>query len=292
MDTRKELALEFISRRPAAAARLLEQQPAEQSIKLLSEMPARLIAPVIAAMLPHYASQCLAGFAVEHAAGVIQQLSNHRGASLLRGMSQKRRDKILDQLSQMQASSLRFLLTYNNNLVGAWVDQHAFTLPPDIDVAQARQRLQQWQSFDAHRLFVIGHHNHLHGALAITRLLQADDQTPIRDLIEPVKALRLRHSLFTAEQHKDWFDHIEMPVIGRHDEYIGIITYKVLNRALRSLRQQQTGASVSDEALNTLADVFFNSFSSTWHTWVDLMSLPLEPQGDEREQLTGRNRNS
>lgn len=292
MDSRKELALEYLTRRPDAAARVLEQQALEQSVTLLVELPVRVVAPVIKAMLPHYAIQCLAQFNIEHAAGLIQQLATHRGASLLRGLSQKHRDALLAQLSQMKASSLRFLLTQGNNVVGGWLDQHAFTLPPEISVAEARQRLQRWESIDAQRLFVVGEEIYLHGAVSMSRLLQAGDQQRVKDLVAPVKALRMRDSLYVAEQHTDWFDHIEMPVIGRHNEYAGIITYRVLNRGLKSVRRNQSQMPAAKASLNTLADVFMSSFHYTWQSWIDLLSIPAEQQGVNREQSTGRNRNT
>lgn len=292
MDSRKELALEYLTRRPDAAARVLEQQTIEQSVTLLAELPIRVVAPVIKAMMPHYAFQCLTRFSIEHAAGLIQQLSTHRGASLLRGLSQRHRDAVLAQLSQTKASSLRFLLSQGNNVVGGWLDQHPFTLPPTIPVAEARQRLQRWESIDAQRLFVVGEESHLHGAVPLSRLLQAGDQQRVKDLVEPVKALRMRASLYVAEQHTDWFDHIEMPVIDRHNEFVGIITYRVLNRGLKSLRRTQTETPDAKASFNTLTDVFLNSFHYTWQSWIDLLSIPAEHQGVEREQSTGRNRNT
>jgi len=292
MNSREQLAQIYLDKRPAAAAQVLEAMAPEASAALLAELPARMSGPVLAAMLYHYAARCLSHLSADYIAKVVQQLSAQRSAALLRGLTSVQQEAVLNQLAIHHASTIRILLSYSNNLIGAWTDPHAITANPENSVGETRQRLQQIEVKDIHRLFLVDRDHHLLGNVRISTLFQAKDEVNIQSLAGPVpKVLRARTSLSVAEQHKDWQQFLEMPVIGRGEEFIGIITYKNLYRALQELRLGQSDArSEEEQMLHGLTGLYRAGILGAWQTWMDLFSIPMEDRGADHEQNTGRRR--
>ena len=292
MDSREQLARVYLDVRPEAAAHVLEALPAEESAGLLAELPARISGPVLAAMLYHYAARCLGYLSADYITLVIQQLPSQRSAALLRGLAPAQQDSVLNQLSARQASAIRFLLSYSNNLVGAWTDPNAITISPEDSVGETRARLQQIGAKDIHRLFLVGRDHRLSGSVLVSTLFQAQDDDSIINLAGPVpKVLRARTSLSVAEQHKDWQQFLEMPVIGRAEEFSGIITYKTLYRALQELRLGQSETRNEEEqVLHGLSDLYRTGILGAWQTWMELLAIPAEDEGVDNERHTRRHR--
>ena len=292
MNSREQLARIYLDMRPGAAAHVLETLPPEESAALLAELPARMSGPVLAAMLYHYAARCLNYLPTDYIVLVIQQLPSQRSAALLRGLAPGQQDAILNQLSARHASTIRFLLSYSNNLIGAWTDPNAITVSPENSVGETRVRLQQIEVKDIHRLFLVGRDHRLIGSVLISALFQAQDDDSIQSVAGPMpKILRARTSLGVAEQHKDWQQYLEMPVIGRADEFIGIITYKNLYRALQELRLGQSDTrSEEEQVLHGLTDLYRTSILGAWQTWMELLAIPVEDEGVDNERNPRRHR--
>ena len=292
MNSREQLARIYLDKRPGAAAHVLESLPPQDSAALLTELPARIAGPVLATMLYHYATRCIAFLSPDYVVKVIQQLSSQRGAALLRGLSQQQQDKVLNRLAVHHASTIRFLLSYSNNLIGAWIDPNAIVIELEDTVGETRRRLQQIEVKDIHRLFLVNREHHITGSVLISTLFQAQDNALLKNLAGPVpKVLRARTSLSVAEQHQDWQQYLEMPVIGRADEFIGIITYKNLSRALRELRLGQTDSRSDEEQIvHGLTDLYRVGIHGAWQTWMQLLAIPVEDKGVNSEHNNKRHR--
>ena len=125
--------------------------------------------------------------------------------------------------------------------------------------------------------------------MLISALFQAQDDDSIQSVAGPIpKTLRARTSLSVAEQHKDWQQYLEMPVIGRADEFIGIITYKSLYRALQELRLGQSDTRSEEEQV--LHDLYRTGILGAWQTWMELLAIPVEDEGVENERNPRRHR--
>ena len=292
MNSREELVRIYLDKRPEAAAHLLESLSLEESVTLLSELPTRTSGPVLAAMHYYYSARCMTSLSVDYVVNVIQQLSSQRGATLLRALPAARQEAVLNKLAVHHAKTIRFLLSYSNNLVGAWMDPNAITVSMQSTVGEIRHRLQQIEVKDIHRLFLVDYEHHIQGSILISTLFQARDDVSLKNLAETKpKVLRARASLIVAEQHNDWRQYLEMPVIGRADEFIGIITYKNIARALQSLRHGQPDVgSNEDRKLHGLTDLYSLGLQGAWLTWMELLSIPTDDRGTNNEHKTGHHR--
>lgn len=292
MESRVELAEAYLEKRPGAAAHVLETLAPPETTALLQVLPARISGPVLAAMHSHYVARCLALFTADYQVAVIKQLSIQRAATLLRVLPPAQQDALLHRLSSYHAQTLRFLLSYSANLVGAWTDPNAITLSPGLCVGEARQRLQQLEAVHVQRLFLVDTDHQLKGSVHLAALFQAQDDIAIARLADtaPV-SLRARTSLTVAEQHAGWIQFVEMPVIGRAGEFIGVVTYQRIHRALQELRRGPTEmAGKNDEMISGLSGIMQAGVRGAWLTWMELLSIPVEDRGVNHEHESGHHR--
>ncbi len=276
MDSREILARVYLDKRPDAAAQVLESLPPASATDLLAELPARLAAPVLAAMRPHYLTACLSRLPPSFVAGVARQLPTQAAVSLVRALTATQQDAVLQQLPAHQAGTVRYLLTYSGNLVGAWTEPDVLTLDPGDTVAQARERLRETDTGDMHRLYLVDRTRQLRGSVTAIALLRARDDAVLSTLsLGRPNTVRARTSLSVAAQLADWQQTIEMPVIGRGEEFIGVISEDVLHRALRRARQGEGDDKAREEETGAgLVEVFQLGFQGAWQVWMDLLSMP------------------
>ncbi|MBI1424718.1 MAG: hypothetical protein GC149_14830 [Gammaproteobacteria bacterium] len=292
MESRVELAKVYLDKRPGAAAHVLETLSPPETTALLQELPARICGPVLAAMHSHYAARCLTLLTTEYLVNVVQHLSSQRAASLLRVLAPAQQDALLHRLSAHHARTLRFLLSYSGNLVGAWTDPNAVTISPGVSVGETRQRLQQLETGGIQRLFLVDAEHQLKGSVFMAALFQAQDEMAIERLADTAPlSLRARTSLTVAEQHNGWIQFIEMPVIGRAKEFIGVVTYQNIHRSLQELRRRPAEMpGKNDEMINGLSEVLRAGVHGAWVTWMELLSIPVEDKGVNHEHESGYHR--
>jgi len=293
MQSRVELAREYLEKRPSAAADVLETLPPADTTAFLAELPARISGNVLAAMHAHYAAHCMTGMSKDYLVNVLQHLSIQRGAALLRVLPLARQGALLNNLASHHARTLRFLLSYSNNLVGAWADPNAITIKPELTVGETRRRLQQFDTRNSQRLFLVDEGHQLKGSVLISALFQAQDGMAVQQLADPApNSLRARTSLLAAEQHRSWLQYVEMPVIGRGDEFIGMITYQNIHQALQGLRRRSEARGTEDYIVYGLTDVYHAGLQGAWQTWMDLLAIPVEDRGVNDEDESGYHRGS
>jgi magnesium transporter len=288
MNSSEQLALTYLRKRPAAAARVLESLAPEETAGILSEVSAQVAGEVLTAMQKYYTERCLALLGAGFIVNIAHHLASQRAASLLRVIPGSRQEEILNQLSTLHARAIRFQLSFAPNLIGAWIKMDSVTLDPDLRVADAIQRIRQVDRMDAHRLFLVDGTHQLKGAVTMSRLLQASDDQSLRDIAAlSLQVLRARTSLSAAVQHSDWRQYTEMPVVMRGKEFIGVITYQVLSDTLSELRHAQNRLDNNEpQSINGLADVFRSGVYGAWQTWMDLLSVPIDYQGVTNERDT------
>ena len=97
------LTLAFIERKPAAAARILQDLDTADAAEFLGQAPARLAGPVLEVMVPWAAASCMELLDPETAAGLIQTMTTQGAASILRLLPDELRNGVLELLSRSRA---------------------------------------------------------------------------------------------------------------------------------------------------------------------------------------------
>ena len=223
MNGHERLVAEYLRLHAAAAARLLEAMPVEQTNAVLGSVDAPTAAPVFAQMLPTYAAQCLELQPPSGGALLLERLGTQEAAAILRHLGRDTRGAVLDSLGPQWVMAFKLLLSYPANTVGAWVEPRVLTLPDDCNAGEARDRIAGSAQPVQVRIYVLDRSRRIRGAIRGLSLLQVPSRRSLTAVLEPAEALWAREPLATAQDHQVWERNTEAPVINRDEEFIGVM---------------------------------------------------------------------
>ncbi len=228
-----DLTLPFLRRHPPDAARVLETLPPEEATAYLQDVPVKLAAPVVAAMLPFYAALCLARLAADTATALLGRVPATSAAAVLRRMPQAPREALMASLPARTALGLRLLLRYPANTVGAWMEPAVPCLPAGILVHDAWSRLLREAETLDRFVHVVDREQALVGRIATADLLRANEAMLIDRLLmaNAPPALAARTDLAHALRQPHWPESDPLPVISHERRFLGVARFATLVEA-------------------------------------------------------------
>ena len=231
-DRDHTLSLAFMRSHPAQAAQVLESLPADEAAALFDLAPARLGAPVLAAMLPHRAAACIAELADARALELLAPMGTQPTVAVLRHLPESRRKGLIAGLPTASSLASSLLLGYAEDTLGAWADPDIVMLPADTHATHALERMRQ---MPAHPLvFVADPKRRLIGMVDLSALLQAPDGATLATLMQrPTHVLTAHAPLSAMPGHPGWESSSLLPVVEPGERLVGVMTRDALARALR-----------------------------------------------------------
>jgi magnesium transporter len=280
MSEAEALTHAFMRAHPAEAAAALESVAADEVAQLLARAPARLGAPVLAAMLPATAARTLEALDDERAMALLSALGVQPAAALLRQVSEPRRSRLIDGLPTAKAVASRLLLGYPSDAAGTWADPEVVALPPNATVRDALERARRARG-NASQVFVVAADHRLVGWLTLTSLLRAPEAAPLDTLMTlPDAVLSAQTPLAGAAVHPGWLRHSALPVVESGDRLLGVLTHDALARALRGAARQSQAAAPGSLAA-ALAGGYWSALTGSIAAAMPL--LPPAPPVAERD---------
>lgn len=280
----EELSFAFLESHPTDAARVLERIAPQHVAALLSEIPGRLAAPVLQAMLPLQAARCFEFLDDDTATGLLRAMGPQAGVAILHYVPDAQRNALLAQLPTAQSLAYHLLLGYPEDSVGAWMDPRVPALPADTTAEDAIRRLREAQDDGNAGIFVIGSGQRLLGHADLLTVLKAQSDAPLYKIMRKViYTIPARATIRAVEAHAGWDDFQLLPVVEREERFVGALDRGVLARAL--LRNRRTA---SDEGYNNvvanLAGGYWLGVASLIQLVVALLPVTAyRPDGESRE---------
>ena len=248
------LTAEFIDRHPVTAARTLETLDPTDSAALIGNLPSRLTAPVLEAMLPPYAARCLEQLDLIYARAALQRLGTASGAQILRQLAAAPRAELLAELPRLRRIGLQRLLRYPAETVGAWMDPEPPLLAESATADAAVRQCRRWSGSLDGPFYLVDEAQRLVGLLHPGELLRADSSQPVRTLAGPVPlALSPRDTLTVARARLRRRSEVRVPVVDRSGRLLGLLDRASIYRPEAPGRQQAPEGPGSGLAADLLA---------------------------------------
>lgn len=235
MADAETLSLAFMRAHPAQAARVLEALAPAETAALLARVPARLGAPVLAAMLPNAAARSLSGLQEEQALALLGELRTQPVVAVLRHVAEPRRARLIAGLPTAAALASQLLLGYSEDAVGAWTDPDVLALPGTTPAADALERVRHMEGI-VQRVFVTSGDGRLEGWVPLPALLRASAGAGLASIMSrPEGVLTAQTPLAGAVGHPGWERSSLLPVVESGGRLLGVFTRDALARASRRL---------------------------------------------------------
>lgn len=240
------LSHHYLETQPKGAARVFEQLQSEDVAAYLNEAPARLAAPVVAAMVPWAAAQCLSATEAESAAATLRQMPHQDATSILRLIQPSQRALILTGLSERQARRFTRSLRFPPNTVGAWMNQGVPTLVATNKVSQALELAAQSQGIVGSHIFLTDETKKLIGAVPIADLLYRDRSIHLQQIMtRGVHGVSSRAALRSLISIAAWDEFTALPIVGRKGNFLGVLTRESLRRGVVEENAQPDISSIT-----------------------------------------------
>lgn len=236
MPEHPRLTLAFLTHAPDSAAQVLEEIEPVQAAAFLTEIPARIAAPVVGYMSTWTAARTIGRLSPDRAAAILNNLHFHDTSGIARLIDGGRRAAILDALPARLSKRLQNALTYPAGSVGAWIDPEIPAFPDSASVADTFRYLSNVPV--ASHLFL--HHEEdgrFAGAVPVTALMKSDGSRPLSELpIRRIRPLSSRATLSSVAFLEDWDEFLMLPVVGRKRTVVGGLSRAGLRKGLHEHR--------------------------------------------------------
>ena len=255
MADAESLSQVFMRGHPASAARVLESVEAGEAAELLARVPARIVAPVLAAMLPNAAARSFGGLSDEQVQALLGELGTQPVVAMLRNIAEPRRSRLIEGLPTVAALASKLLMGDVEDSVGAWTDPDVLALPGATRAADALERVRHVEA-TLQRVFVVGTDGALEGWVTLSVVLRAPAAASLASImVAPDAVLPAQTPLAGALAHPGWSRVSILPVVEAGGRLVGALTRDALARALhRSARVSRV------QPAHTLAGLFARSY--------------------------------
>lgn len=235
MRADNSLTLEYLSRYPVEAARILEQVSAEHAAALFNELPANSRAAVMAAMLPEKMAACLISMQSSLAAVLLAELPPASAVRVYRNLSVSGRQELTPHLAKDTLKKIKQFVKYPQNSVGALCITGIDMLPQGMNVNDALRRLEQPGRPVSCEIYVIDESHHLEGYIELGKLMASKHHAKLHEIMTR-KTLALSAMVTTATvlSHPGWKKRRRLPVVDRENVLVGALDYHDLKEAIGS----------------------------------------------------------
>jgi magnesium transporter len=250
MDLEHRLTLGYLEAHPVEAARHLESLDPHESALLLEALPGEEVAGVLEHCLPVSASKILEEFPKDLGAEVLSAMNATSAIGVLRQFAEPVRQEVLDRLENPMGATLRRALRYSPNTAGSLADPQVFTLPPDIGVEEAIDRIRSYGQKAMYYIYVIDRDNKLEGVVTLRQLLIDTSDHLVGTLMESqIITLSAEANLEEILKHPEWSRFHTLPVVDRWGTFFGALRYRMLRRIEKDVGGKVPLGSVSDSLM-------------------------------------------
>ena len=229
MNTDQILLENFIVDHPLDAARILEQRDIEEIAVFLKEIPGSMAAVILDQFESYTAVKCLEKIGAEQSVTIVEKLPFQVTSVFLRQVSGDFREEILSNLSPEISIPLRRILSYTEDNAAALANPLIFSLPQDISVDEALQRVQKHAENVYYYLYIVNRNQVLTGVLSLRELMLARPKARLSEVMHTeISYLPADMKHQAILNHPGWQRYHAMPVVGDEGVLWGVIDYEQL----------------------------------------------------------------
>ena len=159
---------------------------------------------------------------------LIEEMSPDDRVDLLERMDPEEVENLLPLVAQAERADIRKLLSYPEDSAGSIMTTEYASLPADITVQEAlnRLRLQAPSRETIYYVYITDADRHLIGFLSLRHLIEAKPRSLLSDVMErDIISVRVDDDQEQVAREVAKYDFIAIPVVDHQNKLVGIITH-------------------------------------------------------------------
>ncbi len=230
----------FIMRHPLDVVTILERMDLPEIVSILQEIPNNFAVSIFHNLERFTAVKSLEMLGLEKAVKIIEYLPADVASVFMRRFEEKYKKEILNRLSEEVKFPLERILSYDEYSAGALVDPYILTLPEDVTVEEALQRIQNRPEKAKYYIFVLNRQHILTGIISMPELMSADSKAMLSKIMTrdfPAISADLDYQSFV--NHPDWQKYHTVAVVEENNLFLGVLEYKTLRRIEKETKKSR-----------------------------------------------------
>lgn len=211
---------------------------------------------------------------------LLEQMSSDDRVDLLSRMSEANREEVLRLIARAERNDIRKLLSYDESSAGSIMTTEYASLPANITVREAIDRLRQQapNSETIYYVYILDQNRRLEGLISLRELILAKPDGILSDLMErDVVRIRVTESREAVAQELARYNFLAVPIVDADDRLVGIVTH---DDAMDVFQEEATEDAYLQGAVQPLDDSYEDTPVLTilwkrgiWLVFLSIMAL-------------------
>jgi magnesium transporter len=216
----------FILKHTEAAVKIVEKQPDQDIVNLVSSLPTNVGARLMSQMDLLKGAHVLKQLDFQVAADLLEKIPTSTAISLFRILNKEQGDQLLSKISQEKQDQILRSLKYPNDSVGAHMDPAIFSLDQQLLVKECVEKINSCQHVLGHNLLIVDQARKLKGYVGLQELMSANPEQKVLSLLKTdlpsiLADTRISENLLNDLELSLWWDQI--PVKDSDGVLLGVI---------------------------------------------------------------------
>jgi len=245
----------FLELYPAEAARVINNLPGREIVRLIESIPGPSATAICQRMTPDAAAQTLESIDGKLAVQIISALNPTQAAALLARIDEAARLRLLRSLEPGIAKELNLLMSYPADRAGSLMDPRVTTFHPEATVKEARARIRGLRGKRVYDIYLVDENGLLTASVPLQEIILARPNRRLTDLSND--APTSVHAMSTREEVVELLNQRRLPslaVVDLEQRLLGVIRHDALVAAAQEEMsadiQTMVGASKEERALS------------------------------------------
>lgn len=265
---------------PVVIAEVLEGMSPDEAWRVLKTCSIPRQAEILEFIEPNQQVELVEVIERPHLSKLLEEMSADDRVDLLEHMDDEQVEQILPLIAQAERDEIRKLLSYPDDSCGSIMTTEYASLPENISVKDALDRLRQ-QAPDRETIyyvFIVDSERHLHGVITLRQLILSRPNTLLGNIMRrDLVTVNVTDDREAAARELARFDLLALPVVDDQRRLVGIITH---DDVLDVVQEDAEEDAYRQSAMEPLENSYFSTPIVTmfhkrgvWLLVLSLMSL-------------------
>jgi len=262
-------ALESVLARLHAAdiAYVLEALPLDERLYLWDLVKADRDGEILIEVSDAVRESLISTMDTEELVAATEALPADEIAAIADDLPQEVMDDVLQSLPVEEREHLRAAMSFDEDMVGAWMDFDDVQVRSDVTLEVVLRYLRRFEALPSQtdQLFVVDRDERLLGVLPLNRLIVSDPEAEVAAVMEPPVVKLLQHeNVKTAASAFERYDLVSAPVVDTNGKLVGRVT---VDEVLDFVQQRGEEEMLAQAGLREEEDVFASVWKSFQNRW-------------------------
>ncbi|HTL75664.1 MAG TPA: magnesium transporter [Casimicrobiaceae bacterium] len=252
---------------PADIARVLEALPLDERLYIWDLVKAERDGEILVEVSDAVRESLIASMNTEELVAAAEALPADDIAELAPDLPQRVIDDVFGRLSIEEREQLRAAMSFDREMVGAWMDFDDVQVRSDVTLEVVLRYLRRFDELPAQtdQVFVVDRDERLQGVLPLERLIVSDPDALVGDVMQAPAVRLLQHEpVATAAGAFERYGLVSAPVVDEDGKLVGRVT---VDEVLDFVRGRSEEEMLAAAGLRGEEDVFASVWKSFRNRW-------------------------